>query len=149
MPIVVAGAAAVAGCGGSDDTPVTFAQVQAVIKPSCASFSSCHMMAVSSQGNLSLADADAYCSLVGMTKGATYLGTAKGQYPHRVVAGDKANSFLYQKLTLPMCGSGSQALGSVMPLCQPLDAATISIFARWIDGGAQNDSGAMAPAGCQ
>jgi hypothetical protein len=35
-----------------------------------------------------------------------------------------------------------------MPFNQPLDAATISVFASWIDGGAHNKSGAAAPAGC-
>jgi hypothetical protein len=144
------------GCGGSDNpdmgpvdmAPATFAQVQAVISTSCL-FSACHAMASTSSGNLSLADADAYCSLVGATQGATYLSTAKGQYPHRVVPGDKASSFLYQKLTLPAASSGAgKPLGTVMPFNQPLDAATISVFASWIDGGAHNKSGAAAPAGC-
>lgn len=131
------------------NTPVTFAQLRPLLKATCALGSSCHAMAVTSQGNLSLADADAYCALVGKTQGATYRSSAKGQYPHRVVASDKANSFVYQKLTLAYADSGTaKPLGTVMPLNQPLDAANIDLFARWIDAGAQNDSGTAAPAGC-
>ena len=35
-----------------------------------------------------------------------------------------------------------------MPLNQPLDDANIDLFARWISGGAQNEAGTAAPAGC-
>ena len=66
-----------------------------------------------------------------------------------MVAGDKDNSLLYQKLILAPADSGpGKPLGTVMPLYQPLDAANIDLFARWIDGGAQNDTGVAAPAGC-
>jgi len=147
---VAAGMAlALLGCGQPPSTPVTFAQIRPLLKTSCALSSSCHAISTAAQGNLSLTDTDAYCALVGATQGATYRATAKAQYPHRVVAGDKASSFLYKKLTLAGADSGSTTpLGIVMPLNQPLDAASIDLFARWIDGGAQNDSGMAAPAGC-
>lgn len=139
-----------AGCGGNQNTqPVTFGELKPLVKTSCALSTSCHAAASTSSGNLSLAEADAYCALVGATQGATYRSTAKSQYAHRVVAGDKDNSFLYQKLILAPGDSGpAKPLGTVMPLYQPLDATNIDLFARWIDGGAQNESGVAAPAGC-
>lgn len=138
-----------AGCGQAPSTPVTFAQVQPLLKTSCAFSSSCHSGSSSSSGDLSLTESEAYCALVGATKGATFRTAAKAQYPRRVVANNKDSSFLYKKLILAPADSGtSKPLGVVMPLNQPLDAASIDIFARWIDGGAQNDSGIAAPAGC-
>ena len=139
------------GCGQDpmNNQPVTFSELRPLLKTSCALSSSCHAVAATGSGNLSLAEADAYCSLVGATQGATYRSTAKSQYPRRLVPGDKDGSFLYQKLTLAPADSGpTKPLGAVMPLYQPLDAANIELFARWIDGGAQNDSGAPAPTGC-
>lgn len=139
------------GCGDNQPAPpVTFSELRPLLKTSCALSTSCHAAASTSSGSLSLADADAYCSLVGATQGATYRSTAKAQYAHRVVAGDKDNSFLYQKLVLAPADSGpAKPLGTVMPLYQPLDAPNIDLFARWIDGGAQNDTGVAAPAGCK
>lgn len=139
------------GCGQDpkDNQPVTFSELRPLLKTSCALSSSCHAASSTASGSLSLAEADAYCALVGATQGATYRSTAKGQYPRRLVAGDKDASFLYQKLTLAPADSGpTKPLGSVMPLFQPLDAANIDLFGRWIDGGAQNDTGVAAPAGC-
>ena len=142
---VLAMALGTVGCGG----PVTFTEVRPLVKTSCALSSSCHAAAAMASGNLSLADADAYCALVGTAQGATFRSAAKAQFPRRVVPGDKSTSYLYKKLTLTTAESGvSSALGTVMPLNQPLDPDSISLFARWIDGGAQNDTGLAAPAGC-
>ncbi len=140
--------ALVSGCGAADG-PVTFTELKPLIRTSCALSSSCHGSFSANTGNLFLIDSEAYCQLVGPTQGATYRQTAKAQFPHRVVAKDKVNSFLYQKLILPMSESGpTKPLGAVMPLYQPLDSVNIELFARWIDGGAQNDSGTPAPANC-
>lgn len=138
------------GCGQDPpEPPVTFSELRPLLKTSCALSSSCHAAASNASGSLSLSEADAYCALVGATQGATYRSTAKGQYPRRLIAGDKDGSFLYQKLTLAPADSGpTKPLGAVMPLFQPLDAANIDLFGRWIDGGAQNDTGVAAPAGC-
>ena len=66
-----------------------------------------------------------------------------------MVAGSKSTSFLYRKLTLTSAESGSsKPLGEVMPQNQPLDAKSIDLFARWIEGGAQNLAGQPAPGGC-
>lgn len=139
----------VLGCGGAADTPVTYADIKPLVRTSCALSASCHGASSTYSGSLSLTETDGYCALVGAMQGATYRQTAKAQYPHRVVASDKANSFLYQKLVLATADSGaSKPLGTVMPLNQPLDDANIELFARWIDGGAKNDTGTLAPAGC-
>ena len=139
------------GCGQdpANNQPVLFSELRPLLKTSCALSNSCHAAASTGSGNLSLAEADAYCALVGATQGATYRSTAKSQYPRRLVAGDKDGSFLYQKLILAPADSGpTKPLGAVMPLYQPLDAANIDLFGRWIDSGAQNDTGVAAPAGC-
>ncbi len=110
-------------------------------------FSACH--GTGKAGSLSLVAADSYCALVGSRDGATFLSTAKDGFPRRVVAGNRSSSFLYRKLTLTAAESGStKPLGEVMPQNQPLDAKSIDLFARWIDGGAQNLAGQPAPGGC-
>lgn len=142
------GVALVAGlllaCGSPP--PPSYSEVQALINTSCT-FSACH--GTGKAGSLSLVAADSYCSLVGSRDGATFLSTAKDGYPRRVVAGSKSTSFLYRKLTLTSAESGSsKPLGEVMPQNQPLDAKSVDLFARWIDGGAQNLAGQSAPGGC-
>ena len=112
---------------------------------SCSLSSSCHASGSSAGGMLQLAGSDAYCSLVGATKGATFLSTAKSSFPRRVVPGDSAKSFLYKKLTLT---NTEPNLGTGMPQGQPLPAAEIEKFKRWIDQGAKDANGTAAPAGC-
>lgn len=126
--------------------PPSYSEVQGLLNVSCT-FSACH--GTTKAGNLSLVAADSYCNLVGGRDGATFLSTAKDGFPRRVVAGDRAKSFLYRKLTLTSAESGSsKPLGEVMPQNQPLDAKSIDLFARWIDGGAPNLAGQSAPGGC-
>ncbi len=130
-----------AGCGG--DTPpkaATFANLQPIFTRACT-FSSCHGNG-GNMGNLSLGTG-AYCNLTGATAGLTFRDTAKGQFPHRVVAGDRAHSFLYKKLTLSDAESGTDtALGMRMPFGNPpLGADEIDLFGRWIDAGAPSDPG--------
>lgn len=139
-----------AGCGGGTDEPgaaMGFAEIRPLLQTSCALSSSCHAQASAGSGNLSLSSADAYCSLVGATKGATALQSAKATLPKRVTPGNKDQSFLYKKLTVKSSESGTY--GSIMPLGQPLDQASIDKFARWIDGGALDDNmKTPAQAGC-
>lgn len=133
-------------CGKPDPGPVDFAQIKPMLAQSCA-FSSCHADAGMTRGNLSLSAADAYCALVGATKGKTFRPQAQAQYPRRVVPGSKEQSFLYKKLILTAGESGStQPLGTLMPLNQPLDQDTIDMYGRWIDEGAK---GAQETMPCQ
>ncbi len=135
---------AMAGCGSGP--PPSYSEVQAAMNTSCT-FSSCH--GTSRAGGLSLVASDSYCALVGSRDGATVLLTAKDPFPRRVVAGSRDKSFLYRKLTLSAAESGSgKPLGQGMPPGQPLDAQTLDLFGRWIDGGAANPAGIAAPGGC-
>lgn len=137
------------GCGGGEEPggATGFAEIRPLLQTSCALSSSCHAQSSAGSGNLSLSSADAYCALVGATKGATSLQSAKATLPKRVTPGSKDQSFLYKKLTVK--SSESATYGSIMPLGQPLDQASIDKFARWIDGGALDDNmKTPAQAGC-
>jgi len=115
----------------------------------CA-FSSCHAQSGSPAGGLVLQGDAAYCNLVGATKGATTLTTARATYPQRVTPGNRQASFLYKKLTMTPAESGTtKPLGTLMPQGSPLEAVETDVFGSWIDSGAPNAAGAPAPAGCQ
>lgn len=101
-------------------------------------------------GGLVLQGDAAYCNLVGATKGATSLQTAKAMFPQRVVAGNKQASFLYKKLTMTPSESGTtKPLGTLMPQGSPLEPVETDVFGSWIDSGAPNAAGMPAPGGCQ
>lgn len=133
------------GCGGGGDETVTYQTLQPIISTSCSLSSSCHASGTSAGGQLQLAGSDGYCNLVGPTKGATFLTTARATYPRRVVPGDSAKSFLYKKLMLTTTDPN---LGTGMPQGQPLSAADIDKFRRWIDQGAKDASGVAGPGTC-
>ena len=131
-------------CG--DPPPPTYSELQSLMNLTCTQ-SACH--GTSKAGGLSLVTADSYCALVGSRGGTTTLLSAKDPFPRRVVPGNRSASFLYRKLTLLPAESGaSKQLGTVMPLNQPLDAASIEKFGRWIDAGSPNEAGVAAPASC-
>jgi hypothetical protein len=136
--------AASAQCGGP---PPGYSEVQGLMNVSCT-LSSCH--GSSRQGMLSLTASDSYCALVGNTGGATALTSARGQFPRRVVPGNRAESFLYKKLTLTPAESGpGKPLGDVMPQNQPfVDKTNIELFGKWIDAGARDASDQPAPGAC-
>lgn len=144
--VALLGLVSFARCGG-DGPPPSYSEVQTLMNVSC-NLSSCH--GSSRQGMLSLQASDSYCALVGNSGGATALATAKGQFPRRVVPGNRESSFLYKKLTLTPAESGpSKPLGDVMPQNQPFaDKANIELFGRWIDAGALDANGQPAPGSC-
>lgn len=132
---------------GDGGPPPSYSEVQTLMNVSCT-LSSCHGSA--RQGMLSLVASDSYCALVGSSGGATVLSTAKGQFPRRVVPGNREASFLYKKLILTPDESGpSKPLGIVMPENQAFaDKANIELFGRWIDAGAKNANDQAAPGSC-
>ena len=139
------GCALLVGCGGGGDEQVTYKELQSTITTSCSLSSSCHSSGSSAAGNLQLAGNDAYCNLVGATKGAVFLSTAKSTYTRRVVPGDPDKSFLMKKLLLT---STDPNFGTAMPQGLPLPAAEIDKFRRWIAQGAKDASGVAGPGAC-
>jgi hypothetical protein len=151
----------VAGCGNTNNAPdpMTFSQINSqVFTISCALSDSCHKSAVKAQGNLDL-KTDPYNALINVP---VYNAKAQAEGKKRVVPGDSANSFLYQKLTLPpstiagqqtcpsemvtitdgglVTGPAPGDYGSCMPQTStPLDPVTIAAIKRWIDSGAPNN----------
>jgi hypothetical protein len=123
-----------------------FSNLTPIFTRSC-NFSACHERANPAYGNLKLTAPDAYCALTGQMGGATYRMAAQGDFPRRVVSGDRQKSFLYKKLILTKDESGPmKPLGSRMPyLGEMLDAAEIDLFGRWIDAGAKDDSPTAGP----
>lgn len=141
----VLGCSLLSGCGGGGDEQVTYKELQSTISTSCSLSSSCHASGSSAAGNLQLAGADAYCNLVGATKGAVFLSTAKSTYTRRVVPGDTSKSFLYKKLTITTTDPN---LGTGMPQGLPLPDAEIAKFRRWIEQGAKDANGVAGPGSC-
>lgn len=139
------GCALLTGCGGGADEQVTYKDLQQTITTSCSLSSSCHASGSSAAGNLQLVGSDAYCNLVGATKGAVFLSTAKSTYTRRVVPGDPDKSFLYKKLTLT---NTDPNFGTGMPQGLPLPAAEIEKFRRWIAQGAKDANGVAGPGTC-
>jgi hypothetical protein len=136
------------GCG-SPPPPADYAAVQTIMIRACT-FSSCHSQSGSPAGGLVLQGDVAYCNLIGATKGATVLATAKAMYPLRVTAGNRQTSFLYKKLTMSPSESGTtKPLGTSMPQGSPLEPVETDVFGSWIDSGAPNAAGVPAPGGCQ
>ena len=131
---------AATGCGSP--TP-SFTEVQALMNVSC-NLSSCHGSA--KEGMLSLNAADAYCALVGTTGGATFLSTARAQFPRRVVPGSRDASFIYKKLTLTTSESGpSKPFGDVMPQNQPfIDKTNIEVIDEKVAHGSMTQERADA-----
>jgi hypothetical protein len=146
MCIVATGfVAAACGSGGGSssdaEAQLRYSDLQFIFARSCAT-SSCHGQLSTDTGNLQLSPTGAYCNLTGATAGATYRDGARADFPRRVVPGDRARSFLYQKITLTDAQMGeTQPLGSRMPKDSMLDAAEIERFGRWIDAGALDNSG--------
>jgi hypothetical protein len=120
-----------AGCGSgrtiggapAEGGPVTLAgDVQPILTANCG-FAGCHGGGSPEQG-MDLSEGRAYASIVNV---------ASNEVPDRmrVVPGDSANSYLYQKITLD-----EPAVGSRMPLIGSLSTENIELIRRWIDGGA-------------
>ena len=96
------------GCGGSmDDTPVTFTEIKPLIRTSCALSSSCHGASSTYSGSLSLADTDAYCSLVGRPKGRPTAAPPRRSIRTGWSPAIRQVASLYQKLTLAPTDSGA------------------------------------------
>lgn len=119
-----------AGCGsgrtigaGLAGQPVTLSRdVQPIFTANCA-FAGCHAGSAPQLG-LDLSAGEAFASLVNVD--SLWIPQLK-----RVVPGDSANSFLYQKVS-----QDSPAAGARMPIGGSLTAAEIDLIRRWIDGGA-------------
>ena len=142
--IVLAGGLMAAACG-SESGPKTqdmpFNELRFIIARSCAS-SSCHGDASMPTGNLLMSPTDAFCNLTGPTSGLTFRTTAQGDFPRRVVAGDRAHSFLYKKLSLTDAEMGeTMPLGERMPKGGMLDPVEVEKFGAWIDAGARDQNG--------
>lgn len=136
-------AAVLAGCGGGGNyasgkaaggrPTVRFKQVQAVfVKYSCAA---CHP---SVNPSLDLRPGHEYASLVGIR-------ATEDPRLVRVVAGDPARSFLYQKIAGDPKLGDIPAIGARMPQGAPRMAQSdIDIVAAWIRQGAKNAQGKTA-----
>ena len=120
------------GCGGSGATskPVSFAQVtQVFTKYSCQS---CHPIV---NPSLDLRPAHAYASIVGVR-------ALEDPRLVRVVAGDPARSFLYQKIAGDPKLGDIPAIGARMPQGAPrMKQSDIDLVAAWISQGAKNADG--------
>ena len=125
----------------------TFTNVYAnVIGARCAS---CHRPNATtgvSAGNLDMStQATAYGNLVGVAAAGTGAGTSGitcvAAMLTRVVAGNSAQSLLYNKVASKLAGVLAPC-GSPMPLpagAAPLTQAQVDLIAAWIAGGALND----------
>jgi hypothetical protein len=138
VALVGAAIALTAACGGSGERssssrPVRFAQVQAVfVKYRCAA---CHPLA---NPSLDLRPRHAYGSLVGVR-------ALEDPRLVRVIAGDPARSFLYQKIAGDPRLGDIPAIGARMPPAAPRMAqADIDLVAAWIRQGAKNGQGRTA-----
>lgn len=113
--------------GGTDTTDTSasngFCAVRDLFDRDCVA---CHS-ATNAQGDLDLAT-DPQAAMVGVAS-PTY-GTV------RVIAGDAAGSFLYQKVTAAQGGSGDS-----MPPGTTVNAADAEVIRSWIDSGATSDCG--------
>lgn len=109
-------------------TPISFANdVQPIFTANCTS-RGCHIPA-NLTGSLNLSVGAARGQLVGIASAGS-----PGQT--RVIAGDSTNSYLIKKLK----GAGTGLVGNQMPDgFPPLAAGTITIIARWIQEGANNN----------
>jgi hypothetical protein len=108
--------------------PVGFSSdVQPIFTASCATSLVCHTGSSSAQGQ-NLSAGMAYSNIVNVT--STEMPTLK-----RVLPGDHANSYLWQKIT-----GAPGIVGGQMPLVGgPLTAAEIATITDWIDQGALNN----------
>lgn len=105
-----------------------FAQIESTVFPNCTT-SGCHSGDTPSNG-LSLEMGEAYDQLVNV---AAQNATASAAGKKRVVPGDAANSFLYQKLT----GNLADFEGKQMPRdLPPLSNDQITLVEEWINEGA-------------
>jgi cytochrome c553 len=138
--VAVAGAAMMAGCGGSStpssptapSTPAapaapTFSQIQAqILTPSCVS---CHTDdARAPAGTMNLRPGSAHASLVGVASSGKPGAV-------RVIAGNPSGSYLVQKLE-----GAADIVGLRMPRnATPLSDAQVAMIRQWIQAGAPNN----------
>lgn len=131
---VVAGGAALVACGSSaKERTVRYAQVQSVfVKYRCAA---CHPVV---NPSLDLRPGHEYGSLVGIR-------AVEDPRLVRVVAGDPARSFLYQKIAGDPQLGDIPAIGARMPQGAPrMEQGDIDLVAAWIRQGAKDGEGKTA-----
>lgn len=132
--IILGGLAALlagaAGCGSgrtlggaaAGETVTLARDVQPIFTANCA-FSGCHAGSAP-QLDLDLSEGRAHAHIVNVP-------SVEVEGLMRVLPGDSANSYLFQKIS-----QENPAVGSRMPLGGSLSAAQIDTIRRWIDGGA-------------
>ena len=115
-----------------DLTPPPPAKLSTDVQPIFNSFCSCHQTSTPA-ASLNLSSGNAYASLVGVASSNCSIASNPNQT--RVVAGNAAQSYLIDKLTLSTPPCGLQ-----MPrLAPPLSTAQIDTIRSWINDGAQDN----------
>jgi hypothetical protein len=117
------------------DVTNTFTSIYNVIlKTNTCAIASCHGPFPSGGLQMNTGQMQAFTAL---TVDSTFDFDAKGMYPHRVVAGDPAHSFMYLKVSEDNPpGSTHQRMPSGLP---PLSDCRISAIQSWIQDGARNN----------